>query len=141
MSLKGSALTPTRSAKLPCRIEPIFTLPRAPILALQQFRRPRGCSFQRLHGRKARLDQHLHFVMHAKPRRSSRNGVRSGVNFASCRYILPSEIQHVLKCSLELLAIFSREAANLWGILVPRREILDLPLPREDAIHDIPRNI
>src|SRR6478672_9464558 len=79
--------------------------------------------------------------MHAEARRSSRDGIRAGMNLSSRRDISSGELEHVLKSGLELLAVLRRQPADPGRVLVTRREVLDLPLPSENAVDNVARNI
>ena len=79
--------------------------------------------------------------MHAQARRSSRDGIRAGVNLAAGCDIPSGELEHVLESGLELLAICRRQAADPGRILVARGKVLDLPLPAENAVGDVAWNI
>jgi hypothetical protein len=80
-------------------------------------------------------------ISHAEARRSSRDGIRAGVNLSSRRDISAGELEHVLKSGLEFLAVLRRQPADPGRVLVTRREVLDLPLPSENAVDDVARNI
>src|SRR3954447_20701716 len=79
--------------------------------------------------------------MHAQARRSTRDGIRAGVNLAASGDIPSGELEHVLESGLELLAICRRQAADPGRILVARGKVLDLSLPAENAVGDIAWNI
>ena len=106
-------------------------------LSLQQFGRPRGRRLQCLHGREPRLDQHLHLVMQAQARRSPGDGIGAGLDLAARRDVSLGEFEHVLESDLELLAVLRRQATDPRHVFIARGKILDLPLPRQNAVADV----
>src|SRR4051812_40962985 len=72
--------------------------------------------------------------MDAEARRSAGDGVRAGLDLAARRDIPFGEFKHVSESVLELPAVGSGQAGNPRHVVVARGKILDLPLPRKDAV-------
>src|SRR5579871_2615064 len=79
--------------------------------------------------------------MLAEPRGPAGDRIGASVNLASGRRVPPRELEHVAESSLELFAIGCRQTGEPRHTFEARREVLDLSLPRENAVRDVPGHI